>query len=154
MKIKAGDPGWQETHLAAYLKTDGAEGRIVDFSAAGGSTETPCLVLRTKGRRSGEAKLLPLIYGEDGGDYVIVASKGGAPKDPAWYLNLEADPHVGFQVGGEKFDGHAKVVEGAERDRLYEMMSKIYPPYIAYQAKTERKIPVVRLHPQSRIEKL
>src|SRR5271166_771404 len=91
-KIEVGGPGWMEAHRDLYQKTDGAEGHFVDFSRAGGSAETPCLILKTIGRRSGEAKLLPLIYGQDGGRFVIVASKGGAPKHPAWFLNLEATP--------------------------------------------------------------
>jgi deazaflavin-dependent oxidoreductase (nitroreductase family) len=153
-KIVIGAPGWQNTHLEAYLRTDGAEGHLVDFTAGGGPVETPCLILKTTGRRSGEPKLIPLIYGEDGGRFVIVASKGGAPEHPAWYLNLEAKPEVEFQVVDKKYKGVAKTVKGAERERLYALMAKIYPPYIPYQAKTDREIPVVVLEPQGSIDKL
>jgi len=154
-KIVIGTPGWMETHLAAYLKTDGAEGHLVDFTVAGGAVDTPCLILKTTGRKSGEAKLLPLIYGEDAGRYVIVASKGGAPAHPAWYLNLEAKPEVEFQVVDKTYRGVARTVrDSAERKRLYAMMAVIFPPYIAYQAKTEREIPVVVLEPTAPIDRL
>jgi deazaflavin-dependent oxidoreductase (nitroreductase family) len=153
-KVTIGAPGWQDAHLELYLRTDGAEGHLLDFSAAGGPAETPCLILKTTGRHSGEPKLLPLIYGQDGGHYVIVASKGGAPNHPAWFLNLEADPKVEFQVIDNKYRGTATLAEGAERTRLYAMMAKIYPPYIDYQAKTEREIPVVLLTPEGEVEKL
>lgn len=153
-KIEFGAPGWQETHLEHYLKTDGADGHLVDFTPAGGPKETPCLILKTTGRRSGEAKLMPLIYGQDGGRFVIVASKGGAPNHPAWFLNLEADPKVEFQVVDKKYRGLARIAEDAERERLFAMMAGIYPPYIAYQARTEREIPVVQLEPLEEIERL
>jgi deazaflavin-dependent oxidoreductase (nitroreductase family) len=153
-KVEIGAPGWQGNHLALYLKTNGAEGHLVDFTAFGGSAQTPCLILKTTGRRSGEPKLIPLIYGEDGGRFVIVASKGGAPQHPAWFLNLKAAPEVAFQVVDKKYRGVARIAEGAERERLYAMMAGVYPPYIAYQAKTEREIPVVLLEPQGEIERL
>src|ERR1700744_2809470 len=114
VKVEVGAAGWNETHLDLYLKTDGAEGHLVDFTAFGGSRETPCLILKTTGRRSGAAKLLPLIYGEDAGRFVIVASKGGAPHHPAWFLNLQADPEVGFQVVDKKYRGVARIAQGAE----------------------------------------
>lgn len=153
-KIDIGGPGWTDAHRDLYLRTDGAEGHFVDFSRAGASAETPCLILKTTGRKSGEAKLLPLIYGRDGDRFVIVASKGGAPKDPAWYLNLDANPEVGFQVGAKKYRGQARAAAGAERERLYRMMEAVFPPYAAYQANTERKIPVVVLEPRGEIERL
>jgi deazaflavin-dependent oxidoreductase (nitroreductase family) len=153
-KIPIGAPNWQQTHIDLYLKTDGAEGHLVDFTAAGGPLETPCLILKTTGRKTGSTKLAPLIYGVDGANYVIVASKGGAPNHPAWFLNLEADPTVGFQVVDKKFDGVARIADGAERERLFAMMAKLYPPYDAYQAKTSRQIPVVVLEPRRRVERL
>ena len=145
---------WQKIHLDLYLRTDGAEGHLVDFSPLGGSVETPNLILRTIGKRSGEARLLPLIYGTDGGNFVIVASKGGAEHHPSWFLNLEANPAVGFQVVDKKYDGTAVVTQGAERQRLFDMMAQIYPPYIAYQQKTAREIPVILLKPETTVERL
>ncbi len=97
-KIPFNAPDWQKQHLDLYLRTDGAEGHFVDFTPAGGSSETPNLLLSTIGKRSGEKRILPLIYGEDSGNFVIVASKGGAKHHPSWFLNLEANPAVGFQV--------------------------------------------------------
>jgi len=143
-----------QAHLELYQRTDGAEGHFVDFSRAGASAETPCLVLKTIGRKSGEAKLLPLIYGKDGDRFVIVASKGGAPKHPAWYLNLEANPEVGFQVGRKKYKGAARAAAGAERERLFKMMAGVFPPYDAYQARTDREIPVVVLEPEAEVDRL
>jgi deazaflavin-dependent oxidoreductase (nitroreductase family) len=143
-----------ESHRELYEKTNGAEGHFVDFSRAGGSAKTPTLLLKTTGRRSGEDRVLPLIYGEDGDHFVIVASKGGAPKHPAWYLNLDAHPEVEIQVGPKKYRGKARTARGAERERLFHMMEGVYPPYTAYQAKTDREIPVVVLEPQAEIERL
>jgi deazaflavin-dependent oxidoreductase (nitroreductase family) len=153
-KIEAGKPGWQDAHRDLYLRTDGAEGHYVDFSGAGASSQIPCLILKTTGRKSGEAKVLPLIYGEDGGNFVIVASKGGAPKHPAWYLNLAANPDVEFQVGAKKYRGVARTARGEERERLFAEMAKLFPPYLAYKARTQREIPVVVLEPKDEIERL
>jgi deazaflavin-dependent oxidoreductase (nitroreductase family) len=153
-KISITAPDWQKQHLELYLRTDGAEGHLVDFTPAGGSAETPNLLLKTIGKRSGEARIHPLIYGKDGENFVIVASKGGAEHHPAWFLNLEANPAVGFQVVDKKFSGTAMITEGAERKRLFDMMAKIFPPYIAYQEKTEREIPVIVLKPEQTVERL
>lgn len=153
-KIEVGAAGWTEAHLEAYLRTDGAEGQFVDFSRVGASAETPCLILKTTGRKSGEAKMLPLIYGKDGDRFVIVASKGGAPKHPAWYLNLDANPEVEIQVGAKKYRAKASSAKGAERARLFKMMEGVFSPYAAYQAKTDREIPVVVLEPQAEINRL
>jgi deazaflavin-dependent oxidoreductase (nitroreductase family) len=153
-KIEIGAAGWTDAHLELYQRTDGAEGHYVDFSRVGASAETPCLILKTTGRKSGEAKLLPLIYGQDGSRFVIVASKGGAPKHPAWYLNLAANPEVGFQVGSKKYKGKASTATGAERERLFRMMAGVFPPYDAYQARTDREIPVVVLEPQAEVQSL
>src|SRR5258708_895834 len=152
--IDFGAPGWQDAHRDLYTRTNGAEGHLVDFTRAGASAQVPCLILKTTGRKSGEAKLLPLIYGVDGANFVIVASKGGAPKHPAWYLNLAATPEVEFQVVDKKYRGVARVAEGAERERLFAMMAELFPPYLAYKARTEREIPVVVLEPKGEIERL
>ncbi|HET6971401.1 MAG TPA: nitroreductase/quinone reductase family protein, partial [Phenylobacterium sp.] len=88
--IQVGGSDWIQRHLQAYLQSDGAEGHLLDFTPGGGRPETPTLILKTVGRRSGEPRLTPLIYGRHGREIVIIASKGGAPADPAWYLNLTA----------------------------------------------------------------
>lgn len=153
-KIEAGGPGWQQNHLEAYLRTNGAEGHLVDFTKVGGPPDVPCLILKTIGRKSGQPQLIPLIYGEDGGNFVIVASRGGAPTHPAWYLNLDANPQVGCQVVDRKYAARARTAQGAERQRLFDMMAKVYPPYIDYQKKTDRVIPVIVLEPTGEVDKL
>ncbi|HEY3918765.1 MAG TPA: nitroreductase family deazaflavin-dependent oxidoreductase [Stellaceae bacterium] len=153
MKIEPGMPGWQKRHVELYLKTDGAEGHTVDFGLPG-LPPVECLLLQTTGRKSHAAQTTPLIYGRDGGGFVIVASKGGAPQHPAWYLNLEDTPAVRFQVANKKYRGTARIAAGAERDRLLALMTGLYPPYRDYQAKTTREIPVVVLEPKAEIKGL
>ncbi len=128
-------PGWIADHIKSYQATDGADGHIW--------RGVPTLLLTTTGRKSGEPLLLPLIYGRDGENFVVVASKGGAPAHPAWYLNLRAHPEVQVQVGAEKFTGRARTATADERPRLWEAMAKIWPAYNEYQQKTRREIPVV-----------
>jgi deazaflavin-dependent oxidoreductase (nitroreductase family) len=108
------------------------------------------LLMTAKGVKSGEAITTPLVYGREGDHYLIVASKGGSPAHPAWLANIKANPEVDVEVanagGTERFKARAHVVESrAERDRLYEEMSKIWPSFRDYQTKTERLIPVVIL---------
>jgi proline iminopeptidase len=146
-------PGWQQRHVDLYLKTNGREGHLVDFQLPGVPQNTT-LLLQTTGRKSGDAKIAPLIYGKDGNRYIIVASHGGAPKHPAWFLNLRDDPDVRFQVADKKYRGVARIITGGERERLYRMMAGLYPPYTDYQAKTAREIPVVALEPQGEIARL
>ena len=89
--------------------------------------------------------MLPLIYGEDDGDYIIVASKGGFPQHPAWYNNLVAQPQVKVQVAADKFTATATTVTNERRQTLWDIMAEVWPPYIEYQEKTNRLIPVVVL---------
>src|SRR3981081_1250764 len=108
------------------------------------------LLMTAKGAKSGEAITTPLVYGREGDDYVVVASKGGAPEDPPWVGNIRANPDVEVEVanagGTEKFRAHARAVDDrTERDRLYGEMTKIWPPFHDYQRRTERLIPVVVL---------
>ena len=140
-------PDWMQQHLDQYLKTNGAEGHLRDFSAGGGKLDTPNLLLTTTGRKSGKKIMLPLIYGTDGTNSLIVASKGGAPEHPAWYLNLQAQPQVAVQAGAKKFNAIARTATGAERQRLWQVMAEVFPPYNEYQTRTTREIPVVVLEP-------
>lgn len=142
-------PDWIKEHLDAYLSTDGAEGHLRDFSGGGGKPDTPNLLLTTTGRKSGKAITLPLIYGVDGDHFLIVASKGGAPEHPAWYLNLVAQPEVRLQVAAKHFNARAYTASGAERERLWRTMADVFPPYNDYQTRTTREIPVVVLVPQA-----
>ena len=103
------------------------------------AAKTPTLLLTTTGRKSGKQLTMPLIYGVDGKDYVIVASKGGAPEHPAWYLNLQANPQVDLQVADKKCRAVAQTATGEERKHLWDMMTKVYPPYPDYQTRTTRE---------------
>jgi deazaflavin-dependent oxidoreductase (nitroreductase family) len=125
-------------HVRRYRETDGKEGHIWKE----GST---VLLLTTTGRKSGNETTTPLIYGLDGDNPVIVASKGGAPEHPGWYRNLSKSPEVGVQILGDRFRAHAHVAEGAERERLWRKMNEIWPHYEEYAEKTDREIPVVVL---------
>lgn len=140
-------PNWPGDHMRRYIETNGEDGYYVDFRPIGGPALTPTLILTTTGRRSGKAQMLPLIYGQVGKDYVLVASKGGAPEHPAWYLNLVAHPEVGIQIKGDRFRARARTASGAERAKLWDIMAEIYSPYNEYQIKTSREIPVVVLEP-------
>lgn len=86
-----------------------------------------------------------LIYGRDGDDYLIVASKGGSDDHPLWYLNLVDEPDVSIRVGTERFPAHAETLSPQEKARVWPHLVEVFPPYAEYQAKTERDIPVVRL---------
>ena len=140
-------PEWIRDHIRRYLESDGADGHMWDASVAGGSGLVPTLLLTTTGRKSGKQQILPLIYGEHEGAYVIVASRGGAPSHPAWYLNLTAHPKVEVQVEARRLRARARTATAVERSALWNEMVGIYPPYADYQARTEREIPVVLLEP-------
>jgi deazaflavin-dependent oxidoreductase (nitroreductase family) len=138
-------PVWIKDHLARYLATAGEDGYLWDASLGGGKGLVPTLLLTTVGRKSGRDLTLPLIFGESGADYVVVASKGGAPAHPAWYLNLDANPEVHVQVKADKFKAIAHTANAEERAVLWPLMVEIYGPYADYQKKTDRQIPVVVL---------
>jgi deazaflavin-dependent oxidoreductase (nitroreductase family) len=140
-------PDWIKNHVERYIATDGADGYLWDASLGGGKGLVPTLLLTTTGRKSGNALTLPLIFGRSGASYVVVASKGGAPTHPAWYLNLQANPEVRVQVKGDKFTARAHTADTAERAALWPKMVEIYGPYEQYQTKTDRQIPVVVLTP-------
>jgi deazaflavin-dependent oxidoreductase (nitroreductase family) len=152
-KIDPGSPGWQQRHVELYLKSDGAEGHVLDFNRPG-VPAVHCLLLQTTGRKSHGPKTTPLIYGTAGSGFVVVASKGGAPQHPAWFLNLRDQPEIRFQVVDKKYRGVARIAAGAEREGLFRMMAGLFPSYTDYQAKTAREIPVVVLEPQAEIARL
>jgi deazaflavin-dependent oxidoreductase (nitroreductase family) len=129
--------GWVKEHIDRYIASDGESGHIW----RGVTT----LLLTVTGRKSGEQHRTALIYGQDGDNYIVVASKGGAQKHPEWYRNLVANPEVEVQVLGDLFKAHARTATDAERPALWEMMAKIWPAYLDYQKKTDRLIPVVIL---------
>ena len=115
VKVSANLPKWIGEHLHRYLESNGADGHMWDSTPVGGPGLLPTLLLTTTGRRSGQPIIMPLIYGEAGGKYVIVASKGGAPAHPGWYLNLVAHPTVEVQVGADRFRATARTTTGEER---------------------------------------
>ncbi len=124
-------------HTRTYQETGGEHG----YEWRG----TTILLLTTKGRTSGEERIAPLIHCVDGDRWVVVASKGGAPKHPSWYSNLEADPDATIQVKSEQIPVHAYTAHGEERSRLWKLMTEAWPPYNEYQRKTSREIPIVVL---------
>lgn len=111
------------------------------------------LLMTARGAKSGELITTPLVCGHEGDDFIVIASKGGAPKDPRWFGNIKANPEVEVEVvtddGTEKLKARARVVESrAEHDRLYAQMTKIWPSFADYQKRTDRRIPVVILERQ------
>jgi deazaflavin-dependent oxidoreductase (nitroreductase family) len=127
-----------EEHVRRYRETGGAVGHDWRRGAK-------ILLLTTKGRSTGEPRTTPLIYERDGDDYVIVASKGGAPEHPGWYRNLVAQPQVELQVRDEVFAARARTAAGEERERLWALAARQWPDYDAYRTRTDREIPVVVL---------
>jgi deazaflavin-dependent oxidoreductase (nitroreductase family) len=130
---------WVAKQITAYLATDGRE---PDFRNG-----TPLLLLTVKGRKSGLWNRTALICGEDDGRYLIVASMGGAPKHPVWYLNLQANPEVRIQVKERVLTAIARTATLEEKPALWAKMVGIYGDYADYQEKTEREIPIVILEP-------
>jgi deazaflavin-dependent oxidoreductase (nitroreductase family) len=129
-----------QEHVERYQATDGEDGH--DWVKG-----TTTLLLTTTGRKSGTQYTTPLIYALDGRNPVIVASQGGSPDNPDWYLNLVANPEVEAQIKGDTFRAHARSAQGDERERLWKLMTAVWPDYDAYQQKTDRQIPVVVLEP-------
>jgi len=146
-RISPALPDWIKDHLKRYLASDGADGYLWDASLGGGEGMIATLLLTTTGRKSGEPLTMPLIFCKSDTGYAVIASKGGAPAHPSWYLNLQANPNVHVQVKADKFQAKARTANPAERAALWKKMVAIYAPYDKYQAKTEREIPVVILEP-------
>jgi deazaflavin-dependent oxidoreductase (nitroreductase family) len=126
-----------QEHVTRYVETDGQEGH--EWQG------TVVLILTTIGRRSGLPRPTPLIYGRQGDDYLVVASRGGSDEHPAWYRNLQANPEVQVQVLGERFEARARTATAAERPAMWQTMTAKWPAYDQYQQRTDREIPVVVL---------
>jgi deazaflavin-dependent oxidoreductase (nitroreductase family) len=122
-------------HVKVYQETKGADGHMWNG--------VPTLLLTTTGRKSGKQFTTPLIYGLDGGNYLIVGSRGGADEHPQWYLNLSANPEIEVQVLADKFKARARTAQGEEKSRLWKMMTAVWPAYDEYQGRTKREIPLV-----------
>jgi deazaflavin-dependent oxidoreductase (nitroreductase family) len=128
---------WVRDQVAEYESSGGRRGNTL------GSTEMPVIIVTMRGRVSGKIRKLPVMRVEHGGEYAIVASKGGTPENPEWYHNLVANPTaVAVQDGPEPFDVEVREVSGAERAVWWERAVAAYPPYAEYQTKTSRVIPV------------
>jgi deazaflavin-dependent oxidoreductase (nitroreductase family) len=127
-----------DEHVRSYLETNGEIGYRWKEDA-------PIAILFTIGRTSAAERANPLIFGRDGDNVVLVASKGGAPDHPGWFKNLEANPEAEIQVMGDRWPVRMRVAEGEERERLWRMMNEHWQHYDAYAEKTDREIPVVVL---------
>jgi deazaflavin-dependent oxidoreductase (nitroreductase family) len=125
-----------QEHVRVYRETGGERG----YRWRNG---TKILLLSTHGRSSGQERTTPLIHRTDGDTWVVVASKGGAPENPSWYQNLEADPEATIQVRDERIAVRASTAGGPDRERLWRLMAEDWPAYDEYQKKTDREIPVV-----------
>ncbi len=128
-----------DAHIARYRETNGEVG----YEWNGVRT----LLLTTTGRRTGQPRTSALIFGRDGDDYLVVASTGGAPKHPAWYLNLTERPDAEIQVRADHLKVVARTASDAEKPRLWKIVTEVWPNYDVYQGRTERSIPVVVLSP-------
>jgi len=126
-----------DEHVRQYEATGGRTGH--DWNG------TSVLILHTRGRKSGATRKFPLIYGRDGKDFIIVASRGGSPEHPGWYKNLLAHPEVEIQVRDAVLPVTARTASPAEKKRLWSTMTAQWPDYDQYQAGTKRDIPVVIL---------
>lgn len=129
---------WVRNHIEEYVESEGQKGHRW--------RGLPTLLLTTRGRKSGKLRRTALIYGQEGNRYLVVASNGGSTKHPLWYLNLVEDPEVELQVGADKFTAHARAATPEEKQRLWPLMSHIFPQYDKYQvkaAKAGRDIPLV-----------
>lgn len=128
-----------EDHVRAYRETGGETGYLWNG--------VPTLLLTVTGRRTGRSLTSALIFGRDGDDYLVVASMGGAPRHPSWYLNLQADPAATIQVRADELAVVARTASAEEKPRLWKIMTGVWPNYDVYQSRTDRDIPVVVLTP-------
>lgn len=145
--IRVARDNWISEHLDTYLTSGGTQGHIVDVSAVGGREMTTHCLIRCVGRKSATVYVRPLIYGNFGGEIVIVASKGGADTHPGWYLNILESNTIGLQIATQAFEATWREPEGEERHQVWAYMAHLYPPYITYQKSTSRQIPLVMLTP-------
>ena len=132
-----------ESHVAAYLETNGEKGGVWNGATA--------VLVTTKGRKSGERRTIAIIGKQVGDNFVIIASKGGSPVHPLWYLNIQADPNVEIQYLADKWEAVARTAESPEREELWAQACTQWPAFNDYQARTERRIPVVVIEPKRKI---
>ena len=120
---------------------------IKEFRENGGKVKgwAPLILLTTKGAKTGQSRIIPLMYVPYGNQILAIASKGGAVNHPEWYHNVLAHPNVTVEVGDEKFETTARILTGAEREQAFEKAVEVFPPYGKYQKKAPREIPVIAL---------
>ncbi len=135
---------WVRDQVELYERTGGREGNTLR------DTGLPVIVFTTRGNRSGKLRKTPLMRVEHDGRYAMVASLGGAAKNPVWYYNVKADPDaVTVQDGDRLIDGTARELSGAEREEWWQRAAEVFPTYLDYQRKTDRLIPVFLVEPRS-----
>jgi deazaflavin-dependent oxidoreductase (nitroreductase family) len=135
--VKISPESWVAEQARRYEESNGTE--ATDLKGA------PCLLLDYQGYSTGEWRRTVLIYGRDGEDFLVVASKGGAREHPLWFRGLLAHPEVHVRVLGERFTARAEPLTPQEKAEVWPDLLEIYPPYADYQQQTDREIPVVRL---------
>ena len=133
---------WVREQVETYERTGGAEANTLR------DTGLPIVIVTTRGNKSGKVRKLALMRVEHDGSYAVVASLGGAPKNPVWYYNVKADPHVTLRDATQVFDLVAREVTGDEKAVWWERAVAAYPDYADYQTKTDREIPVFVLEPK------
>jgi deazaflavin-dependent oxidoreductase (nitroreductase family) len=143
--IRATRANWTSEHLKDYLTSGGARGHILDLRAVGGHAVTTHCLIKCVGRKSAKVYVKPLIYGNVGGEIVIVASKGGADTHPAWYLNILDSNKIDVQIATQAFEATWREPDSEERHQVWAYMAHLYPPYLTYQQSTSRQIPLVML---------
>lgn len=148
--VAQSSPPAQQKKPASVDMNDFNQKVITEFRANQGKVggqfaNVPILLLTSTGAKSGKTYINPVAYTKDGNRLVIIASKGGAPKNPSWYHNLVAHPEVTVEVGSERFRVKATVTTGEERQRLYDQQAKQMPNFVEYAKKTTRQIPVIVL---------
>ena len=143
--IREARKDWVGEHREMYLRSGGTEGHIMDITPVGGHSFTTHCLIKYKGRKSGKIFITPLIYGDIGGEVVIVASKGGADTNPDWYLNIKDGKNVEFQIGTQAYRATWREPQGAERKKVWDFMVDVFPSYANYQSSTDRQIPLVMM---------
>ncbi|HTO70582.1 MAG TPA: nitroreductase family deazaflavin-dependent oxidoreductase [Myxococcota bacterium] len=135
----------QRLAMRAFIAAHGALYAWTDGRIGGRMGALRILLLTTTGRRTGKPRTVPLVFFEDGERLVVIASKGGAPADPAWWVNLQKQPEALVQIGGEKRRMRARLASNEERARLWPRIKHENPAYAEYEKRTSREIPVVLL---------
>ncbi len=133
---------WVAQQIETYEASGGTEGNTLRDSGI------PIIVVTMMGHKSGNVRKIALMRVEHEGEYALVASKGGAPENPAWYYNLVADPNVAIQDGPAPKEYMVEIVEGDEREQWWERSVAVFPTYAEYKAKTDRQIPVFVARPK------